>query len=50
MPASLQENHPMVLGIAAEKYTPLEKHWAVSLFENSIRKINSGLNWVLNKI
>jgi len=39
-----------VLGVSDEKYFPPEKHWAVSLFDNSVRKINSGLNWVLNKI
>jgi hypothetical protein len=42
--------HGQVLGASDEKYFPPEKHWAVSLFDNSVRKINFGLNWVLSRI
>jgi hypothetical protein len=49
-PKIISQNQPVVLGVSDEKYIPLEKHWAVLLFDNTLRKINFGLNWVLNKI
>jgi PKD repeat protein len=49
-PANLLENQGRVAGASTEKYFPPEKHWAVVLFDNTVKKINFGLNWALNKI
>jgi len=49
-PEIILTNQPAVLGTSIEKYSPPEKHWTVSLFDNIWRKINYCFNWVLNNI
>jgi len=49
-PEIILANSPKVLGISTEKFSPPEKHWAITLWDNLWLKINSGVNWVLNKI
>lgn len=49
-PLILLKNQGRVLGISTERITIPEKHWAVLLWNNSTKKINFSLNWILNKI
>lgn len=48
-PSVFLESHGRVLGLATEISLPPEKHWSVVLLNNIWLKINSGLNWILNK-
>ena len=49
-PAYLLENQGQVAGAYSEKINSPEKHWVVEIVDDLFLNINSGLNWVLNRI
>jgi hypothetical protein len=49
-PATLLDSPGKVAGAYTERVTPTEKHWTTKIIDILFLDVNSGINWILNRL